>query len=423
MKSWSRRSGLAKVDLYSRGTVYVIQWFVVIGYVLLTLIEPVRENRPEVAVVGPVIGLALGLVCHRLTTRAMDAYLGSGTVGRSLLGAAVAVTAAALALALALAGSGFASEMGEAVAYLPGLAVAPVLTAHGLLVPLRTTVTVQLALLAGVGTALFAIGYTGRALLAILLFVGFVAGWLAFTGRVSMWMLKVMWELREARDVQARLAVAEERLRFGRDLHDVLGRNLAVVALKSELAVQLARRGRAEAVDQMVEVQKIAQDSQREVREVVRGYREADLRVELEGARSVLGAAGIACTVVAGELDRLTAEARSALGWVVREATTNVLRHGDAQRCTISVGVQDDTAVLVIENDRADAPTLRKGGGGSGLAGLRERLAAVDGELEAGLVRGDRFRVTARVACARGSGATSSEGDGAGFSPAGEVVA
>nr|WP_237547847.1 histidine kinase [Streptomyces sp. SID5473] len=225
-----------------------------------------------------------------------------------------------------------------------------------------------------------------------------------------MWGLKVVGELRDARDVRARLAVAEERLRFGRDLHDVLGRNLAVVALKSELAVQLARRGRAEAVDQMVEVQQIAQDSQREVREVVRGYREADLRVELEGARSVLGAAGIICKVIADEVDELLpAPARSALGWVVREATTNVLRHGDPRRCTISLGAVGGAVVLVVENDRADTASLRPDGGGSGLAGLRERLAAVGGTLEAAPVRGARFRVTARipaagVPAARGAG-------------------
>lgn len=114
-------------------------------------------------------------------------------------------------------------------------------------------------------------------------FVG--GGFLAFTSVFSVWLLDAVYRLDEARDTRARLAVAEERLRFGRDLHDVMGRNLAVIALKSELAVQLARRGRPDAVEQMIEVQRIAQESQREVRAVVRGYREADLGVELAGAQ------------------------------------------------------------------------------------------------------------------------------------------
>src|SRR5690606_16835418 len=152
----------------------------------------------------------------------------------------------------------------------------------------------------------------------------------------SAWLLNSVFELDEARETRARLAVAEERLRFGRDLHDVIGRNLAVMALKSELAVQLARRERPEAVEQMIEVQRIAQESQREIRDVVRGYREADLEAELAGARGVLAAAGIDCEVT-GRPAGLPPRVQSALGWVVREATTNVLRHGDATWCAVTV--------------------------------------------------------------------------------------
>nr|WP_272926150.1 histidine kinase [Streptomyces sp. SID8379] len=213
--------------------------------------------------------------------------------------------------------------------------------------------------------------------------------------RCSAWNLSVVWESERSREVEARLAVAEERLRFGRDLHDVMGRNLSVVALKSELAVQLARRGRTEAaVAQMVEVQRIAQESQKEVRDVVRGYREADLTVELVGARGVLDAAGIACTVT-GSAAGLPGEVQSALAWVVREATTNVLRHGDAKSCRVTVENKAEGVVLTVENDGAAAAA--QGGRGSGLAGLRERLAQVNGTLEAGVVREGVFRVMAVV--------------------------
>ncbi|NEB05302.1 sensor histidine kinase [Streptomyces sp. SID13726] len=221
------------------------------------------------------------------------------------------------------------------------------------------------------------------------------AGFLAFTSTFSVWLLDAVYELAEARDTRARLAVAEERLRFGRDLHDVMGRNLAVIALKSELAVQLARRGREEAVDEMTEVQRIASETQREVRDVVRGYREADLGAELAGAHGVLTAAGIDCAVT-GEPAGLPAEVQSALGWVVREATTNVLRHGDAKRCTVAVLMERERVVLTVENDGAPkAPG--SGTGGSGLAGLRERLAAVAGTLAAGPASEGVFRVVARV--------------------------
>lgn len=246
----------------------------------------------------------------------------------------------------------------------------------------------------GAGVIAFPLGLPGPATLAAMVAVLLGAGFLAFTSVFSVWLLTAVYELDEARETRARLAVAEERLRFGRDLHDVMGRNLAVIALKSELAVQLARRGREEAVDQMTEVQRIAQETQREVRDVVRGYREADLEVELTGARGVLIAAGIACEIT-GEPGELPAEVQSALGWVVREATTNVLRHGDAKRCTVAVRTEEERVELTVENDGV----LRSSGGagGSGLAGLRERLAAVAGTLEAGPAREGVFRLVAQV--------------------------
>ncbi|MGW3951017.1 sensor histidine kinase [Streptomyces sp. NPDC004752] len=232
-------------------------------------------------------------------------------------------------------------------------------------------------------------------------FVG--GGFLAFACVFSVWLVDAVYELDAARETRARLAVAEERLRFGRDLHDVLGRNLSVIALKSELAVQLARRGRPEAVEQMIEAQRIAQELQREVRDVVRGYRGADLAVELSGAQGVLTAAGIDCEMT-GEATGLPAEVQSALGWVVREATTNVLRHGNAGRCRVGLGVRDGRVVLTVENDGRSGAS--DGGGGSGLAGLRERLAAVDGTLEAGAVGQDRFRLVAEVPLTSESGVT-----------------
>ncbi|MFD0570937.1 sensor histidine kinase [Kitasatospora gansuensis] len=219
-----------------------------------------------------------------------------------------------------------------------------------------------------VGTAL---GVLAGVALSCLLF--------AATCRSSAWLAGVVWELDGARETQSRLAVAEERLRFSRDLHDVLGRNLTTIALKSELAAQLARRGRPEAADQMTEVQRIAQESQREVRDVVRAYRTADLHAELTGARSVLRAADVACEVELGSVDQLPVTAQSVLGWAVREATTNVLRHSEATSCLIRLRVGGGQALLEIENDGVteDQP----GVGGTGLTGLTERLAVYGGTL------------------------------------------
>jgi two-component system sensor histidine kinase DesK len=225
------------------------------------------------------------------------------------------------------------------------------------------------------------------------------------TFRSSAWTLRVVNELDAARETQSRLAVAEERLRFGRDMHDVLGRNLSVIALKSELAVQLAQRGSPAAVDQMTEVQRIARESQHEMRAVLRGYRDADLETEIAGARGVLEAAGIDCAVHAEPAGRLPVEVGTPLGWVVREGATNILRHSDAKRCTLRLRLErhDGTgrALLTMENDGVPAPGAegRRPAAGSGLAGLRERLATVGGTLRAEPGPDGSFLLTARVPC------------------------
>ncbi|MYR70824.1 sensor histidine kinase [Streptomyces sp. SID4925] len=279
--------------------------------------------------------------------------------------------------------------------------VLPFMTSLVLVVPVWTSTACLVAVAAGVGGGVWAAG--GNALFALATFVSVALGnaLVSATVRVSAWSLGVMLKLREAKDVETRLAVAEERLRFGRDMHDVLGRNLAVIALKSELAVELAQRGKPAAVDQMTEVQRIARDSQQEFRDVVRGYREIDLPTELAGAQGVLEAAGITCAVRDSGLrpgEHLPADVRSALGWVVREAATNVLRHGDPRRCSIHLDTDRDSVRLVVENDGVPQDAAGASpGAGSGLRGLRERLGALDGRLEAGPAGDGLFRLRATV--------------------------
>ncbi len=201
-------------------------------------------------------------------------------------------------------------------------------------------------------------------------------------------------ELEWARIDTARLAVAEERLRFSRDLHDVFGRTLSTVALKAELAAEQARRGRPESVATMREVQSIATEALGEVREVVRGYRQTDLAGEMAGARSLLEASGIEVTTMADGGGVLPAPVARAFAWVVREGTTNILRHADATRVRIALSSEPGRARLVLDNDHPH-PAMRQAG--SGLAGLTERLAEVGGRLS---VDHDaaRFTLTAEVA-------------------------
>ncbi|TWF98875.1 two-component system sensor histidine kinase DesK [Kitasatospora viridis] len=257
-------------------------------------------------------------------------------------------------------------------------------------------------LLCGVPMLLLAVPPLAIGCESVAMAVGVVVGSLpglvfaAASCRCASWVARTAWELDRAREDQSRLAVAEERLRFSRDLHDVLGRNLTTMALKAELAVQLARRGRPEAVDQMIEVQRIAQQSHREVREVVRGYRTADLGAELAGARSVLRAAGIDCRVEPGpDPAALPPLTQAVLGWVVREAATNVLRHSEAGLVAVRLRLEDRETVLEVTNDGVPAEPPTGHLPGSGLTGLRERLAALGGELDCERGAGGRFTLRA----------------------------
>ncbi|MFD3696606.1 sensor histidine kinase [Streptomyces sp. NPDC058646] len=392
---WKNRSTAGKVEVYTRWSFHFFVGMEILGFG----VGPVVSARGRPSALVPALLLLMmcthALLCGLLSSRALGWVVGRRERPDRLATITVLGTAAATLAVLALRATG---KIDPAVAptLVSGLTC---FTTGSLVLCLRTVRRIRyVPPVAAVATGLAALALGLRPAEALGYALGVLLGSVFFgaTCGFSAWLLDTVHELDRSREALAQLAVAEERLRFGRDLHDVMGRNLAVIALKSELAVQLARRERPEAVDQMIEVQRIARESQREVRDVVRGYREADLAVELEGARGVLSAAGMDCRVdLQGGRD-LPSEVQSALGWVVREATTNVLRHGDAQNCVIRLTAPRAGAVtLVVENDGApDAPA---GPPGSGLAGLRERLAALDGTLQAGPVDGGRFRLRADI--------------------------
>ncbi|MFI8390120.1 sensor histidine kinase [Streptomyces sp. NPDC085540] len=393
---WKNRSTAGKVELYTRGSFYLFVVLEVLSFGLTPLAALATERTSLVLPLSLFLMMCVhAALCGVLTSRALHWVVGRRERPTRLAVATALVTAVCILTVLTLRTT---REFHATVAptMVAGLAW---FTAGSLVLCLKSVRRMgYVAAAAAVATGLAALGLGMPAVKALGYAVGVLLGSLFFgaTCGFSAWLLRTVYELDRSREMQSRLAVAEERLRFGRDLHDVMGRNLAVIALKSELAIQLARRERPEAVEQMIEVQRIAQESQREVRDVVRGYREADLAVELEGARGVLSAAGMDCRVDFRADRELPSEVQSALGWVVREATTNVLRHGDAQRCRIRLAAPASGPVtLVVEND--GAPEAPAGPPGSGLAGLRERLAVLEGTLEAGLVGDGRFRLRAEI--------------------------
>ncbi|MFI2199742.1 sensor histidine kinase [Streptomyces sp. NPDC020192] len=205
-------------------------------------------------------------------------------------------------------------------------------------------------------------------------------------------------ELRAAREELARRAVEKERLRFSRDLHDLLGHTLSVIVVKSEAARRLAARDMDAALGQITDIESVGRQALTEIREAVTGYREGSLATELTRARSALSAASVE-PVIRQSGTPLAPQTEALLGWVVREAVTNVVRHSDASRCEITIESGAEQARLAVTDNGTGEPVSRprEGIGGTGLKGLTERLAAAGGSLTAGPSPRGGFSVTAEL--------------------------
>jgi two-component system sensor histidine kinase DesK len=205
---------------------------------------------------------------------------------------------------------------------------------------------------------------------------------------IAMWgvtgMIQRNVELARAQQTIAELAVQGERSRFARDLHDILGHSLTVLTVKAELAGRLVSIDPQRAEREIGEVEQLARQALTDVRAAVSGYREASLPGELASARAALEAAGIV-PELPGAVDHVPPERRELMAWTVREGVTNAVRHSGARRVWVRV---TDEAVEVADDgrgpvDAADAPAP-----GHGLAGLRERAAAVGAAVTVGRRQG-----------------------------------
>ncbi|MEU8384637.1 histidine kinase [Streptosporangium sp. NPDC048865] len=220
-----------------------------------------------------------------------------------------------------------------------------------------------------------------------------VAAAAPWANRLQLWFWRVVRSAEEGKEAQARLAVTEERLRFSRDLHDLVGHSLSAIAVKSEVAAKLSGVDAARAAGEMDEVRVLARQTLKEIRAAVRGYRTVDLAAELRAMTAVLEAGGIRCTLETPR-DQVPEGVATLLAWVVREGTTNVLRHSSATWCRIAITLREGSAVLEMANDGVSGVDGR---GGTGLVGLSERVAAIGGTVTAGPGGPGEFRLRATV--------------------------
>jgi two-component system sensor histidine kinase DesK len=196
-------------------------------------------------------------------------------------------------------------------------------------------------------------------------------------------------QLRRAREEVEAMAKLAERERIARDLHDVLGHTLSVIALKAELAAKLADRDPSRAVQEIQEVERISREALGDVRGAIDGMRAHGLSGELGGAAAALKSAGIRFDADIARVP-LSARSEAALALALREAVTNVLRHARASTCRVELREQGDQVVLTVADDGHGGP-LREG---HGLSGMRERIASAGGTIDLDAQQGLAIRVT-----------------------------
>jgi two-component system sensor histidine kinase DesK len=204
-------------------------------------------------------------------------------------------------------------------------------------------------------------------------------------------------EVHASRAEMARMAVTEERLRFARDLHDLLGYSLSAITLKSELTYRLVSTRPDRAREEIASILEVSRQALSDVRRVASGYRDMSLAEEAESAGSILATADIRAEV-AVSCGRLHPVTDTVLATAVREGVTNLLRHSKAQTCLISVTMEEETVRLRLVNDGvAGQRPDRSPYSGSGLGNLRTRLVAIGGRVEAGVREDGRFELVAEA--------------------------
>ena len=199
-------------------------------------------------------------------------------------------------------------------------------------------------------------------------------------------------EIRLSHDEVRRLAATAERERIGRDLHDLLGHTLSLIALKSELAGKLLARDPVAARREIADVERITRDALAQVRSAVSGMRAAGLVGELASARLMLECAGVRFSYSGFDCELPSAQ-ESCLALALREAVTNVQRHAAAANAHAELIVDAAGAQLTVRDDGSGSVAAH----GNGLNGMRERAEALGGSLRIDAARGKGTQLIVRL--------------------------
>jgi len=213
---------------------------------------------------------------------------------------------------------------------------------------------------------------------------------------------------RASRQIDQRRRQGEERLRVARDLHDVIGHNISLINVQASMGLDLIDSQPEQARAALSAIKSASREALEELRTMLTTLRHDDDVAPRSPAPGLdrlpelielTRAAGLSVEVeVAGKAPPLPGAVQLAAYRIIQESLTNVARHAGQARVTVRV-TYDDTIMCVQIDDDGTAPS---GGGsaigtGSGITGMRERAAALGGELSAGFRHGGGFRVSAQL--------------------------
>jgi two-component system sensor histidine kinase DesK len=264
-----------------------------------------------------------------------------------------------------IAGSGLAAPLSAVVVGL--MALAAVLPD----VPMSHAGLTQIVILGTTHTLLLAIMLAGLGMAAV------------------RQLILVNTDLQVTKAELAELAVARERERLARDLHDLLGRTFSLIAVKAELAQRLSAGREPPTETELTEIQQLARAALRDVREALTAYQAPTVRAELAAARTALRSAGIEASVARADV-AIDPACEPTIAWVLREAVTNVVKHSGARHCAITLENAAGVTTLDVVDDGWGPSSS---GTGSGLRGLADRVQALGGAIEAGPRETGGFRV------------------------------
>ena len=347
---------MAKADQDAKAGGRMMRWDAIdhpaiwLAYLPLFFIPWAIQLPSPVQMIAAGVGLAVFLYIYFLSVKAAGARL-------------IALAVAALLLSFALA---FTNSNWTVVAVYAAAMIAELRPAR------RASIGVGLFALASAGLALATGQHPIYWVLGVFLMI------MVGIGNISRAALQDKNAALAAAQGEVRqFAAAAERERIGRDLHDLLGRTLTLIALKADLAARLADSAPDKAVAEMRDVAAAAREGLAEVRAAVSGMTGASLAREIAGSRAALAAAGIAYKVE-GDAENIDPGTSAVLAMALREAVTNVIRHSGARTCRIALIQQQGGGIELKVSDDGDGQAVRPGGG---LAGLTARLAAAGGEL------------------------------------------